>query len=480
MALAGAALVTAPASSAEVSTGSDGASWQEQQPSVTADPADLVADLTRHEAADVVVLTVADGHLAVETIPTVGQRQAESVLQGAQQQSDVVAVGIDHRVTATEDPFTSKQWGLQTVSAPSAWATTTGVGTVVAVVDSGVDGSHPDLSGAMVAGVNTRTDRGDYTPPTQDLDGHGTHVAGIIAARDGNGKGGAGVAPGASIMPVKVLDSDGSGWMADVIEGIIWATDHGADVINMSLGGADADFSAPAVEYARSQGVVVVAAAGNESSAAPSYPAALPGVVSVSALEEDGSVASYSNYGSTIDLAAPGSHILSTVPDGYAYMSGTSMAAPYVAGVAALIRAASPQADVPAVLAATAVDAGSPGRDDYYGDGVVNAFAAVTSVCPTCGPSSAPAPRTLLAQSVKLPQHLGALRTARLPARTKQGVAITSWTSRSASRCVVVRKGPAFRVKGLLPGKCRLAVSAPATETYAALNAVRKVRVTLN
>jgi len=426
----------------------------------------------------VVVLTDTGGQLTVDTTIARGDAAVRRVVAHAQDRPGVLAVGVDHRVQATSDPLQFRQWGLTEVQASAAWSVTQGRGAVVAVIDSGVDGSHPDLAGALVRGVNTRTDRGDYSNPTTDQDGHGTHVAGIIAARTGNGKGVSGVAPKASIMPVKVLDADGGGWMGDVIEGIVWAADHGADVINMSLGGPDADFSATAVNYAISKGVVVVAAAGNEGSSAPSYPAALPGVLSVSALARDGSVDTYSNHGPTVDLAAPGTAILSTVPDGYAFMSGTSMAAPQVAGVAALVAAIAPQSDVAATLKSSANDKGKAGWDSRYGAGVVDAAAAVRRACPTCTASVQQPSRSVTAQSVSVPTKVRAGRSKALPGLTDQGVPVDLWRSRSSKRCLVSRVTGGFRVVAKARGVCRLQVKVAATDELAALKRKYRVRVT--
>jgi subtilisin family serine protease len=469
------------------------AAWQTPHESVSADPADIADDVGRYERARVVVLSRQGDSLDVTTVATKGAGDAVAAITQAQADPESLAVGVDHRVQAQDsDPLRPRQWGLDLLSTEAAWAIGTGRGAVVAVIDSGVDGSHPDLAAAMVPGKNTRTDRGDYSSPDTDTNGHGTHVAGIIAARANNGKGIAGVAPDAQIMPVKVLDSDGSGWMADVIEGIIWAAQNGADVINMSLGGPDADFSAAAIEFAQSRGVVVVAAAGNEGSNTPMYPAALPGVVSVSALDDDGSLASYSNYGDTVDIAAPGSQIVSTVPGGYSGMTGTSMAAPHVAGVAALIRGYSPSADVQAVLVTTAVSA-ALGRQ--AGVGVVAADAALRSLCPSCGETpadSAPTPEpnpespaieapakaiAPAAQSIKVPTRVKTDRSKALSRRTEQGTAAT-WRARTPSKCTVVRTAGAVRVRGKNPGICRLRVTAPATANLVALKATTTIRVT--
>jgi subtilisin family serine protease len=207
------------------------------------------------------------------------------------------------------------------------------------VVDTGVSAAHPDLTGRV------RTDLGatclDLTPcasgPATDDNGHGTHVAGIAGAATNNGIGVAGVAFSSPIIPVKVLDSTGSGYDSDVADGIVWAAQQGARVINLSLGGAYSQTDCDAVATAVSMGALVVAAAGNSSSSTPSAPAACPGVVGVAATDEFDLPASFSNYGwPNVFVSAPGVDIYSTWPGTYAWEAGTSMASPFVAGVAAL------------------------------------------------------------------------------------------------------------------------------------------------
>jgi subtilisin family serine protease len=213
-----------------------------------------------------------------------------------------------------------------------------------------------------------------------DVDGHGTHVAGIIAAGD-NGVGVVGVAPSARILPVRTLDATGSGLSSDIAKGITWAVDHGANVINLSLG-SDAESSAvdAAVAYATSHNVDVVAAAGNTGPGAPAeFPAALPAVIAVAALDEDGTVATYSTRGSYVDVAAPGTSILSTYPPStWARLSGTSMASPHVAGLVALViggRGKVAPSSMLSRIKATATDAGPRGADSAYGAGRINPIA---------------------------------------------------------------------------------------------------------
>ncbi|MBB2942727.1 type VII secretion-associated serine protease mycosin [Actinoplanes lutulentus] len=285
------------------------------------------------------------------------------------------------------DPYRKQQWGLTKIKAPTAWATSTGAGVTVAVIDTGVDAAHPDLAGKVLAGYDVLNGKAGGTT---DANGHGTHVAGIIGAVTGNGVGVSGVAPDAKILPVRVFGANGAGYMSDVVEGIVWATDHGANVINMSLG-STTKLSAlsDAVAYARGKGVTVVAAAGNErEDGSPiSYPAADTGVIAVAATDSADRYGSYSNAGSYVDVAAPGSNIVSTYPTAltggeYAAMSGTSMAAPQVAAVAALLEAYQPAlnpSQIEKILEASAVDLGAAGFDYNYGNGRVDAVAALTA-----------------------------------------------------------------------------------------------------
>jgi len=232
------------------------------------------------------------------------------------------------------DPAWSQEWGFTQVGAPGAWALArTARRVIVAVVDSGVDPNQPDLQGALVPGA----DFVDGTGSTADQFGHGTMVAGVIAARGDNGQGVAGACWSCLIMPVKVLNADGSGTSLDVAMGIRWAAEHGANVINLSfvLSAPDGTVEA-AITYAEELGVLVVAAAGNSSSAQETYPASYPGVVSVAATDPSGQPYPWSTRGSWVTLAAPGCTITTALGGGVAPFCGTSAAAPLVAGLAAL------------------------------------------------------------------------------------------------------------------------------------------------
>ena len=226
-------------------------------------------------------------------------------------------------------------WGVARVDAPAAWASGQGAGVKVAVVDTGVDCTHPDLKCDFGAGYNVI----DPTATPMDDNEHGTHCSGTIAGRQ-DGKGVVGVAPQATIIPVKVLDKDGSGSLSDIVKGINWAAKNGADVISMSLGGASGSAALQrAVNAALAKGVVVIAAAGNSGPDPDTvgFPAGYPGVIAIAASDSKDAVAKFSSRGAAVAFIAPGVDILSTVPGGgYAKFSGTSMACPHMAGLAAL------------------------------------------------------------------------------------------------------------------------------------------------
>lgn len=343
-------------------------------------------------SADQVVVVAVDDDGRPELVTTSVEDVASTAASLAEDPAlDVVAVETDRTmrvagaaVASGGDPYRSQQWALDTLQVSTAWAISTGAQVDVAVIDTGVKGTHIDLAGKVCNGVAFLNSTGvaQLGQGATDPHGHGTHVAGTIAALRGNGVGVAGVAPSARIIPVRVLDAQGNGSSSDVARGITWAVDHGAEVVNLSLGGGYSSAVQVAVDYAESQGVVVVAAAGNAGPGGPpNYPAALPEALAVGSHDKNGLVSSFSTRGGYVDLSAPGSGILSTSHDGsWVFMSGTSMATPHVAGVVALMLATEPGLtpnEVRTRLQATAVDAGSAGHDDSYGWGRVNLLAAM-------------------------------------------------------------------------------------------------------
>jgi len=281
------------------------------------------------------------------------------------------------------DPYWTNQWGPKKIEADYAWNTTTGDPSVmVAVVDTGIFYTHDDLAANYVSGGY---DWANNDADPMDDHGHGTHCAGIIAAVLNNGIGIAGLAQ-IRIMAEKVLTSGGWGYWNWIANGIINATDCGANIISMSIGGySDSELVREAVKYAYDSGALIVAAAGNDNTNMKLYPAGYDEVIAVAATDQYDNKASFSNWGDWIELAAPGVSIYSTVPWGYEYASGTSMACPHVSGVAALAwsQYSNKSRDwLRMWLRYTADDLGSPGFDVYYGHGRVNARKSVEEVPP--------------------------------------------------------------------------------------------------
>ncbi|MDT3426536.1 subtilisin family serine protease [Paenibacillus forsythiae] len=279
-------------------------------------------------------------------------------------------------ITPNDLLYPDYQWNLPAIETGRGWNLSKGNSKItIAVVDTGVQADHPDLHGQLLPGYNAIT---SGAKPDDDV-GHGTHVCGIIGALVNNSEGVAGISWYNKILPVKALDNSGAGTTYSVSEGIIWAADHGAKVINLSLGNyADSQFLHDAVKYAYDKDVVLVSASGNDNTERPGYPAAYPEVLAVAATNASGERASFSNYGDYIDVAAPGESIASTYPGSqYAALSGTSMASPHVAALAGLVRSLNPDLtnkEVMDLMTRNTVDLGSPGHDKYYGSGQVDIY----------------------------------------------------------------------------------------------------------
>jgi subtilisin family serine protease len=320
-----------------------------------------VSALVRTDSGDVEVATAPDAAtLAAETAD-----------------DTVLAVDTGHKRYAMALPAQDKgrdlQWGLSRLQAEDLWQRSTGAGITVAILDTGVKSSHPDLKGKVAKGFNAITGK---RGARKDNNGHGTFLAGMIAGKT-NGSGVAGLAPNARILPVKVLDGEGVGDSSDIARGIIWATDNGADVINMSFGADSTNrVEAEAIDYARGAGVTLIAAAGNEGARLTMYPAGYPGVLGVGATDFDNKRASFSNRGPHVDVVAPGQGILSTyTKKPYFWTSGTSMSTAYTSAVAALAMSYSPGAGGEPLIqqiSATARDIGATGSDADTGAGLID------------------------------------------------------------------------------------------------------------
>jgi thermitase len=301
-----------------------------------------------------------------------------------------------HTAAQPDDPSYLAQWHLPRIGTPLAWSLTTGSDSiVVAVVDSGVYSRHPDLASKLVPGWNFVKNNAD----TSDVMGHGTAVAGTLAAATNNGIGVAGVNWRSRIMPLVAVDEKDFSAYSDIAAAIEYAADRGARVINVSIGGRNASYTLQrAVDYAWGKGALVFASAMNQGVAEPYYPAACIHAIAVSATDSNDRLASFSNFGGWITLSAPGTGILSTADGGgYSYWNGTSFASPIAAGVAALVFAVNPRltnTEVLAILKQTAdLPANSPSSsrlgaapDSYFGWGRVNAYRAVLAAMPAREP----------------------------------------------------------------------------------------------
>jgi thermitase len=402
------------------------------------------AGLSAAERADVradagVTLEHTLGIAGVEVVVADDRARAVSELRA---DPDVLWAEPDRRRTLAADPLTELEWGLENtaqsvwghrgtldadIDAAGAWAITRGAGATVAVVDSGVDLAHPDLQARLLPGYDWVDD--DAVP--QDLHGHGTHVAGTVAAAE-NGVGVVGVAPEADVFPLRVLGANGSGWGSDVAAAFDWAGDRGVRVVNASLG-SNGITTAERQAIRDHPETLYVVAAGNEGKnvdSTPHYPCAYTeaNVLCVGATDSDDDIASFSNHGATaVDLFAPGVSIASTYPtgfgsdldyyfgtgDGYEVLNGTSMATPHVAGAAALVAAHHPEyaaSQIKAALMGSAdLQPGLTGKARVGGR--LNAAAALGATPPAPPPPPAPAP-PVTPVTTPAPAAVGSLRVS--------------------------------------------------------------------
>ena len=290
-----------------------------------------------------------------------------------------------------DDPNFANAWHLSRIGATTAWDQTMGAGITIAILDTGIDASHPDLAPQLVPGWNFYDNNGN----TSDIHGHGTAVAGIAAAASNNGIGVASVAGRARIMPVRISDPSGYAYWSTVAQGITWAADNGARVANISYQGAAASGAIQnAASYMRSRGGVVFVASGNTGGSDGTAPSNV--LMVVSATDSSDALAGFSTYGNFVGISAPGVGIWTTTTGGgYGAVSGTSAATPVVAGTAALVLSARPSlspSQVDSTLKSTATDLGAGGTDPYFGSGRVNAGAAVQSAAGSSGTQDTSAP----------------------------------------------------------------------------------------
>jgi serine protease len=355
---------------------------------------------------------------------------------------------------AAPDPLRGEQWNLDQIAVSGAHGVTRGDGAVVAVIDSGVDSAHEDLTGRLLPPVNFASGK----PNANDEDGHGTHVTGIVAASSDNGVGIVGVAPGASVLAIRVLDEAGTGSDSDVAKGIDHAIAQRVDVINLSLGGTAISGFLPAGEFeaavqrAVDAGIVVVAAAGNDSLPLCEQPSVRGKILCVGAVDRQG-MRSFFSSGDSQSIMAPGGNgtgddILSTVPGSrYERVAGTSQAAPHVAGVAALLasRGVGGPAAIDRILA-TARDAGMTGPDPIYGAGILDANAAVAGL--GAGGGSGSGAGSSSGGGASAPSKLALASVHRIRTVLRRGLRARCRAATTGTCSVTVRRGKTVLAKG--------------------------------
>ena len=364
--------------------------------------------------------------------------QAESMLAALRAEPSVEWAELNYIARAVLHPTDPdynttnpiKVYAPQRINAETAWDFTIGSPNLtVAVLDTGISMTHTEFAGRILPGPDFVNDDNDAS----DDNGHGTHVSGIVAAGINNGIGMVGIAPGVKILPVKVLDAAANGSWADVASGITYAVNNGARVINMSLGGLmTSEALIAAIVYAAEHDVFIVASSGNGNSSESFYPAYYDETMAVAATTFNSEQRwTLSNYGPWLDISAPGDSIwstnwIATNPNGFGFKTGTSMAAPHVAGLAALLFSSRPElssADVRAIIQQTAVDLGAPGWDPYYGWGRINAGAALIASqtwtpytpTPTPTPTNTPTPVTRYTLNVSTQPFFAAGSVSQIP-----------------------------------------------------------------
>lgn len=352
----------------------------------------IVRDLRAEEPTAVGYVVLEPFAPARATLPSVRVKtaQSRSTLRRARR-SEPRAATLPS--VQPNDPLWQVSWSLAKVGAPEAWRVTTGSPeVVVAVLDTGVDLDHPDLQGALRPGWDVV--HGDASP--SDDHGHGTGVAGIVAARSNNGIGVTGACWRCSVMPIKVIGADGTGSANNIAAGLRWAVDHGAAIVNISfvMSGRDEGVAA-AIDYAVAKGVLVVAAAGNTGDVEPTFPASHPGVISVTATDAADGRYAWATHGRWVSIAAPGCSQTTVIGGAYGEFCGSSSAAAFMSGAAALVRSAAPTVGggvVFSTLASNAVPVGefvSSGRLDV-GTTAQKSFGVC---CAPAARTTPPAPR---------------------------------------------------------------------------------------
>lgn len=342
-----------------------------------------VSAQTKKQDVNQVIVTYKSDKEAVKTMKVPSDQSPTEFIKQLQDQPKIASVERDYVMKRSEisnDPYFDTQWYHQVIHTPKAWAVTTGSNSeIVAVIDDGIDLNQKDLKNQIIAPYDV-IHNSTLTIPVGE---HGTHVSGIIAGSLNNAFDGVGVAPNVKIMPINVFDGEDALY-SDVIKGIDYAINHGANIINLSLGGNEPSaILNDAIQRAYQAGILIIAAAGNDGQNIEDYPASYDHVVGVSATNHLDYLAYFSNYGPQIDLAAPGTDIYSTLPNNkFGEMSGTSMATPIVSGTAALVWSVNnhlTNAQVAEQLYKTADDLGPVGKDIYYGYGRINAYKAVAT-----------------------------------------------------------------------------------------------------